>query len=106
MADVIAADAHVSLTPIVHTYHRQQRAQPQGLGVGRVVLGIGFIVLVLILARTGHIGWLFYLLMSLSGGGGGGGGRGGGWGGGGGGGGGFGGSGGGESGGGGASGDF
>jgi uncharacterized protein len=105
LADVIAADAHVTLTPVTHTYHRQQPAQQQVSGVGRAVMGIGIIVVLFILARTGHIGWLFFLLMNMSGGGGG---RGGGWGGGGGGGGGggFGGSGGGESGGGGASGDF
>ncbi len=108
LADVIAADKGVTLTPIAHTYHRQAvQEQPQGLGVGQIVLGVGFVILILILMRTGHIGWLFYLIMSIMGGGGGGGGYGGGGGfGGGGGGGGFGGSGGGESGGGGASRDF
>lgn len=109
MADVIAADAGVTLTPIQHQYHRQG-VQQQGHGVGQIVLGVGFVILLLVLMRTGHVGWLFYLLMSMMGGGGGGGYRGGGgFGGGGGGdddGGGFGGSGGGESGGGGASRDF
>ena len=110
MADVVAADAGVTLTPIVHQYHRQAvQQQQQGLGVGQIVLGVGFVILLLVLLRTGHIGWLFYLLMSMMGGGGGGGGGyggGGGFGGGGNDGGGFGGSGGGESGGGGASRDF
>jgi uncharacterized protein len=101
LADVIAADRHVTLTPIVHQYHRQQA--PQTLGVGQIVLGIGFVILILILIKTGHIGWAFYLVMSMmGGGGGGGGGRGGDDEGGGG----FGGSGGGGSGGGGASRDF
>ena len=101
LADVIAKDANVSLTPIVHTY-RRTGATPQKLGVGQIVLGVGFVILILILVRTGHIGWAIYLLMSVMGGGGGGGGRddddrGGG---------GFGGMGGGSSGGGGASRDF
>lgn len=104
LADAIAEDAHVTLTPIVHSYHRQQEAVPQGLSAGQIVLGVGVIVLLLILLKTGHIGWLFYILLNMMGGGGG-------WGGGGGGrggddGGGFGGVGGGESGGGGASRDF
>ena len=98
LADAIAADKGVTLTPIVHHYHRQQ-AQQQ-MGPGQIVLGIGFVILLLILLRTGHLGWAFYLLLNLMGGGGGGGGRdddGGG---------GFGGVGGGSSGGGGASRDF
>ncbi len=90
----------------MHSYHRQQEAAPQGFSAGQIVLGIGAIVLLLILLKTGHIGWLFYILLNMVGGGGGGG-----WGSGGGGdrgdgGGGFGGVGGGESGGGGASRDF
>jgi uncharacterized protein len=108
LADVIAADAHVSLTPTapaVPTYHYQREPAPQMSRAGRTIIAFVVILVLFILYRTGHIGWLFYLLlnMTMSGGGGG---RGGGWGGGGGGGGGFGGSGGGESGGGGASGDF
>ena len=102
LSDVIAADAHVSLTPIVHQY-RQTQAGAQRGGPGQLVIGIVFVVIIVILAMTGNLGWAFYLIMSLMGGGGGGGGggfdgRGGG--------GGFGGSGGGESGGGGASRDF
>jgi uncharacterized protein len=97
VADVVAADAHVSLTPVVPQYHYQR--QPQRIGPGQIILGIGFLILIVILIRTGNIGWLIYLLMNIAGGGGGGGGRGGGDGG-------FGGSGGGESGGGGASRDF
>lgn len=100
LADVVAADAHVTLTGTVHQYHRQ--AAPAGaaggLGIGQIVLGVGFIALFLILIATGHIGWAWVLLSTLMGGGGGGGrddeGGGGG---------GFGGSGGGSSGGGGAS---
>ncbi len=103
LADVVAADAGVTLTPIVHTYH-QQAAPTQRLGAGQIVVGIAVLVLILILAGTGHIGWLFYVLLNMMGGGGGGGGFGGG--GDGDSGGGFGGSGGGESGGGGASRDF
>jgi len=102
MASVIAADAHVTLTPTVHTYHRQAAPSPR-LGIGQIVLGIGVIVLLVILVSTGHIGWAWVLLNLFLGGGGGGGGRGGdddrGGGG-------FGGSGGGSSGGGGASRDF
>ncbi len=101
LSDVIAADAHVTLTPIAHQY-RQAPAGTQRGGPGQLVIGIVFVVIVVILAMTGNLGWAFYLVMSLMGGGGGGGGgggnddRGGG----------FGGSGGGESGGGGASRDF
>ena len=100
LSDVIAQDAHVTLTPIVHQY-RQAPAGAQRGGPGQLVIGIVFVVIIVILAMTGNLGWAFYLVMSLMGGGGGGGGggnddRGGG----------FGGSGGGESGGGGASRDF
>jgi uncharacterized protein len=99
LAQVVAADKGVALTPIVHTYHRQQ--SPQTIGPLQIVLGIGFVILILVLIKTGNGGWLIYLLLNMLGsGGGGGGGRddeGGG---------GFGGSGGGSSGGGGASRDF
>jgi uncharacterized protein len=98
LADVIAADKGVALTPIVHQYHRE--AAPEKLGMGHVILGVFFVILILILFRTGHVGWAIYLIFNLMGGGGGGGGRdddrGGG----------FGGMGGGSSGGGGASRDF
>jgi uncharacterized protein len=104
LAQVIAADKGVTLSAPVHTYHyapRQQSAPRRG-GLGQVLLAIGFVVLIVILAKTGNLGWAIYLIMSLMGGGGGGGGgndddRGGG---------GFGGVGGGSSGGGGASRDF
>ncbi len=101
LSEVIASDAHVTLTPIVHQY-RQAPVDAQRGGPGQLVIGIVFVVIIVILAMTGNLGWAFYLVMSLMGGGGGGGGgggnddRGGG----------FGGSGGGESGGGGASRDF
>lgn len=99
LADVIAADKGISLAPIVHQYHRE--AAPQKIGAGQIILGIFFVILILILMRTGHLGWAIYLLLNIMGGGGGGGGgrdddRGGG----------FGGSGGGGSGGGGAGRDF
>ena len=99
VADVVAEDKGVALTPIVHTYHRQQ--VPQKIGPVQIVLGIGFVILILILIKTGNLGWAFWLVLNMLGNGGGGGGgrdddRGGG----------FGGSGGGGSGGGGASRDF
>lgn len=108
VANVIAADAGVTLQPIERQYHRRPQAVPAQLGVGQIILGIGFIVLIFLLIRTGHIGWVWFLLSMFFNGGGG---RGGGWGGGSGdgdgdGGGGFGGVGGGGSGGGGASRDF
>ena len=99
LGNVIAADKGVALTPTVHHYYREE-AQPRGLGFGRVVLGVGFLLLILILILTGHAGWAFYLVLNLLGGGGGGRGRDGDGGGG------FGGVGGGSSGGGGASRDF
>lgn len=106
LGSVIATDKGVTLQPIVHQYHREPAPQ-QMSNVTRIVLGVGFVILMLILIRTGNVGWLFYLLMSMMGGGGGGGGGfGGGGRGGDGDGGGYGGSGGGESGGGGASRDF
>ncbi len=74
-ANVIAADKGVTLTPIVHTYHRVPAEQPQGIGVGQIVLGVAFVVLLLILMKTGHLGWAIWLLMNVLGGGGGGGGR-------------------------------
>jgi uncharacterized protein len=99
LADVIAADKGVTLTPIVHQYHRQA-APPQPIGPLQIALGVGFVILVVILALTGNLGWAFYLLLNIlgngRGGGGGDGDRGGG----------FGGVGGGSSGGGGASRDF
>ena len=72
LADAIAADKGISLAPIAHQYHRE--AVPQKIGPAQIVVGIFFVVLILILIRTGHIGWAMYLLFSLMGGGGGGGG--------------------------------
>jgi uncharacterized protein len=106
IAQVIASDAGVTLTPSErHTYRRQQVQQPVHFSFLQLVLGGGAVLLVLIfLVNTGNTGLIFFLLGNLLSGGGGGGGRGGrdddrdG--------GGFGGFGGGSSGGGGASGDF
>lgn len=75
LANVIAADKGVALTPIVHTYRRD--AVPQKLGMGQIILGAFFVILILILIRTGHLGWAIYLIFSMMGGGGGGGGGGG-----------------------------
>lgn len=105
VAQVIAADAHVTLTPMAHQYRRvpvRQTAAPQRLGLGGMVIGAVVLGFLLLMIFTGNGGLLFGLLFSLMGSGGGFGGerdddRGGG---------GFGGSGGGESGGGGASRDF
>lgn len=101
LANVVAADANVTLTPAVHQY-RREGAAPAPLGMGQIAVGVAFVALILILVSTGHIGWAWVLLSTMLGGGGGGGGgrddddRGGG----------FGGVGGGGSGGGGASRDF
>lgn len=105
LANVIAADKGVTLTAPtlpVHSYHYQrQPARPMST-VGQLLLAGGFILLIVILARTGNLGWAIWLVLNLMGSGGGGGGgrddddRGGG----------FGGVGGGSSGGGGASRDF
>jgi len=73
LADVIAVDRGVALTPIVHRYHVE--TVPQKAGPGRIFLGIFFVILILILVRTGHVGWAIYLLLNIMGGGGGGGGR-------------------------------
>ncbi len=105
IANVIAADAGVTLTPIVHQYHREDVAAAP-ISLGRVVvMGAVVLFILFILVRTGNTGILFFILGNLMGGGGFGGGGGGGRdddrGGGG-----FGGFDGGSSGGGGASGDF
>jgi uncharacterized protein len=108
IAQVIATDAGVTLTPIVHQYRReaQQGAHVQ-LSPLQLLVGAGVLILiVMVLIATGNIGILWMLLSMFMGGGGGGGRRGGGGYGDGDGGGGFGGFGGGSSGGGGASGDF
>jgi uncharacterized protein len=72
LANVIAADKGVALTPLVHRYHREP-VQPQGIGIGQIVLGVLFLLVILILVLTGHAGWAFYLVLNLLGGGGGGG---------------------------------
>ena len=105
LADVIAADAGVTLdTAGPHQYHWQQtqQQQPAPLKLWQVVAIGGVLLLILIvLASTGNLGLVFWFLLNMMGGGGGGGGGGrgrdddG-----------FGGFGGGRSGGGGASGDF
>lgn len=75
IADVVAADANVTLTPTVHTYHREGAAASQKLGMGQILLGFAFVGLVLYLLSTGRIGWLWFILSMFMGGGGGGGGR-------------------------------
>ena len=101
LASVIAADKGVTLAAPVQTYHyATQPAAARPVGPGQVLLAIGVVLVIVILIRTGNLGWLVYLLLNMMGGGGG---RGGGFGGGDGGGGGFDGMGGGASGGGGAS---
>jgi len=106
LAQIIAADANVTLTqPMRRQYSQQPQGVPVHLSLWQVVLGgAGILFVLFILVRTGNVGLIFFLLGSLMGGGGGG--RRGGGDGDGGGGGGFGGFGGGSSGGGGASGDF
>lgn len=112
IANVIAADAGVTLTPIApaQTYHRESTYRHSGFPIGRLIL---FLFILLVVFRGGGRGggWFWFLLGNMMGGGGGGrwrDGDGGGFGGGGGGGGGgdFGGGFGGSSGGGGASGDW
>lgn len=111
IAQVIATDAGVTLTPVVHRYHREA-APARSMSAGQAILsGIVVLLVLFFLIRGGGGPLLWLLLGNMMGGGFGGGGRrgGGGFGGGGGGddgGGGFGGFGGGSSGGGGASGDF
>ena len=64
LANVIVADKGVALTPITHTYHQQQ-ARPQQIGPMQILLGIGFVIVMLILIKTGNLGWAFYLLMNV-----------------------------------------
>jgi uncharacterized protein len=106
LAQIIAADANVTLTqPMQRQYSQQPQPVAVHLSLWQVVIGgLGILFVLFILVRTGNVGLIFFLLGSLMGGGGGRGGggdddRGGGGGG-------FGGFGGGSSGGGGASGDF
>jgi uncharacterized protein len=75
IAQDIAADAGVTLSQdgsgtAVHTYREQPVVQVRPFAVWLV---IGIVVVVLgILIRTGHIGWLFFILFNLLSGGGGG----------------------------------
>ena len=105
MAQIIAQDAGVTLTPLTHRMPQRVQPQPVHLSLGRLIFfGIILIFIVVFLARTGGGGLLGFLIGMFLGGGG----RGG-WGGGGGGddgGSGFGGFGGGRTGGGGAGGDW
>jgi len=80
IAQVIATDAGVTLTPIVHQYRREvQQGAPVQLSAGHLLLGAGvLVVIVMILISTGNIGILWVLLSMFMGGGGGGGRRGGG----------------------------
>src|SRR5260370_42585582 len=72
IAQVIAADAGVSLAPSEQHYYHRQQAAPVQLRLWQVVLGGGAILLILILlASTGNLGLLFFLLGRLVGGGGG-----------------------------------
>jgi uncharacterized protein len=74
IANIIAQDAGVTLTPSTHQYHRQTVSQPIQLSMTQLVMGGGVILLILfVLARTGNIGLIFFLLGNLMGGGGGGG---------------------------------
>ncbi len=109
ISQVIAADAGVTITPIVHQYHREGSSTQMRSGHA-ILTGVIALIIFFLLIRGGGGPFLWLLIGNLMGGGfGGGGRRGGGFGGGDGGdsdGGGFGGFGGGSSGGGGASGDF
>jgi uncharacterized protein len=75
LASVIAADKGVTLTAPVHQYHLERQPARHGTSIGQILLGIGFVLLIVILASTGNLGWAFYLILSLMGQGGGGGGR-------------------------------
>lgn len=103
LANIIAADAGVSLDAAAsNSVHPEPQSAPMS-GTEALLLGGSVLVILIILASTGHLGLLFWFLLNMMGGGGG---RGGGGFGGGGGDDSFGGFGGGSSGGGGASGDF
>ena len=69
LAGVIAEDAHVTITTsAVHQYHREQVA-PAGLSFVQIAFMIGFVLLIVILIGTGHIGWAWILLSTVMGGG-------------------------------------
>jgi uncharacterized protein len=71
LATVIAADKGVTLGPLQHTYHRQA-VPPRKIGLAQILLGIGLVLLIIILASTGNLGWAIYLLLDVLGSGGGG----------------------------------
>ncbi len=78
IAQIIARDAGVTLTPYssAHQYHHQQA--PVQLSLTEILLGGGAILLILFfLIKTGNLGLIFFLLANIMGGGGGGGYRGG-----------------------------
>lgn len=73
MAQAIAADKGVTLAPVVPRYRYEQApAARHGTSMGQILLGIGFVLLIVVLAKTGNLGWAIWLIMSLMGGGGGG----------------------------------
>jgi uncharacterized protein len=78
ISQIVAKDAGVTLTPLT----RQGRRQPVQLSLGKlIVLGIGFILLLIIIGRfggSGLVGFLLGMFMGGGFGGGNGGGRGGG----------------------------
>jgi uncharacterized protein len=77
VAQVIAADAGVTLTQPAHRYHEQQVGTPVRLSLWQVVVGGAVLLfIVIVLVSTGNAGWVFFLLLNMMGGGGGGGGGG------------------------------
>jgi uncharacterized protein len=71
IAQVIAADAGVTLEPVTHHYRRvQQTTKPMSLLQLLIFGGVALAVIVL-LASTGNLGILWFILGSLMGGGGG-----------------------------------
>ena len=76
IAQVIAADAGVTLTntQTIHRYRRESANQTVQLSPLQIIIGGGVILLILILlASTGNLGLIFFLLGNIMGGGGGGG---------------------------------
>jgi uncharacterized protein len=70
LAQVIATNARVTLTPIQHQYRRVSVQQPAHFGIGQLIVGIAFVLLIIFLISTGNIGWLFVILQMFLGGGG------------------------------------
>jgi uncharacterized protein len=73
LADVIAADKGVTLALPVHQYHYEGAPVRRRIGVRQILLGVGLVILLIILASTGNLGWAFWILLNLLGNGGGGG---------------------------------